>query len=77
MKEAEEWKDRAYKVVRKLKTWEVCIGIFEIDDNKLLVLICWEEQRRLALRFHTEDVSILCLSRNVVSPILSPAMSQT
>lgn len=36
-------------------------GVFEVDDNELLVLICRQEQRRLCGRLHAKKIAILGL----------------
>lgn len=43
-----------YKVVGKLKAWHVGIGVFEVDNNELLVLICGKQKGRFSGRNHTQ-----------------------
>lgn len=50
-----------YKMVSEFITWEICIGIFEIDHNELFVLVRREKERRLPCRRHPQDVSVLRL----------------
>lgn len=48
-------------MVRELKARNVGVGVFEVDDHQLLVLVGWEQQRRFALRHHAENVAVLRL----------------
>lgn len=50
-----------YKVIGELQARGIGGGIFEVDDNELLVLICRQEQRRLCGRLHAKKVAILSL----------------
>lgn len=51
-----------HKVVGKLVSGKIGVGVLKIDDNKLLVLVGREQQRGLARRLEAEDVAVLCLS---------------
>ena len=51
----------AYEVVRELETGHVGVGVLEVDDYQLLVLVRWQQKRRFALGHHAEDVAVLRL----------------
>jgi hypothetical protein len=51
----------AYKMVGELQAGQVGVGIFEIYDHKLLVLVCWQKQGGLSFGHHTHDVPVLRL----------------
>ena len=48
-------------MVGKLQARGIGGGVFEVDDNELLVLICRQEQRRLCGRLHAKKIAILSL----------------
>ncbi len=52
-----------YKVVRKLQTRHVGIGILEVDHDELLVLVGSKQEGRLARRDEAQDVAVLRLRR--------------
>lgn len=54
-------RNKPYKMVSKFQSRKVCIRVLEIDDHELLVLVCWEQQGRLAFRHHAQDVTVLSL----------------
>jgi len=55
----------AYKVVCKLQSWQVRVGVFKVDDHQLLVLVRWKEKRRFASRHKAKDVAILGLGEYI------------
>lgn len=60
------WHDlETYKVVGKLMTRSVCRRILKVNNNELLVFVCWKEKRRFLGRFHPEKVAILSLIESV------------
>jgi hypothetical protein len=64
-------RERAYKVVGELKARQVGVCVFKVNDHKLLVLVCRQQQGGLALGNHAQNISILCLSRGVVSLMIA------
>lgn len=55
----------AYEVVRELETGHVGVGVLEVNDYQLLVLVRWQQKRRLALRHHAKDVTVLRLYHGI------------
>ena len=43
----------AYEVVGEFVAWEVGVGVLEVDDDELLVLVGWQEEGRFSCRCHT------------------------
>lgn len=41
------------KVIGKLQSGHIGIGIFKVNNDKLFVLISWVQERRFARRFET------------------------
>jgi len=59
------------EVICKLQTGKIGSCVFEVDDNQLLVLICWLEQRRLfIIGADSQDISVLSLQTLVSAGII-------
>lgn len=52
-------------MVRELETGHVGVGVLEVNDYQLLVLVRWQQKRRLALRHHAKDVTVLRLYHGI------------
>lgn len=64
-------------MVCEFKTWSVGVGVLEVDDDELLVLVRGQEERRLASGFQAEDVAVLRLLVSARRPYnLSVEVSQ-
>lgn len=48
-------------MVRKFKARRIGRRVLKVDDNQLLVLVGGQEERRLSLGFHSQEIAVLRL----------------